>query len=102
MRERIGQALGEKLSENPENAYLLRQQMLLPSAQICTMDSFCNTLVKQYFHELDIAPDFRLADDSERRALEDTVLVLKSCTQTEAILFRIFPICLCSVLPTEP
>lgn len=74
MRERIGQALGERLSEKPENAYLLRQQMLLPSAQICTMDSFCNTLVKQYFHELDIAPDFRLADDSERRALEDAVL----------------------------
>ncbi len=74
MRERIGAALGNRLAEDPENAYLLRQQMLLPSAQICTMDSFCNTLVKQYFHELDIAPDFRLADDSERRALEEEVL----------------------------
>ena len=74
MRERIGAALGNRLAGDPENAYLLRQQMLLPSAQICTMDSFCNTLVKQYFHELDIAPDFRLADDSERRALEEEVL----------------------------
>lgn len=79
MRERIGAALRERLKEEPENAYLLRQQMLLPSAQICTMDSFCNTLVKQYFHELDIAPDFRLADDSERRALEDEVL--SACTE---------------------
>lgn len=79
MRERIGAALRERLSEDPENAYLLRQQMLLPSAQICTMDSFCNTLVKQYFHELNIAPDFRLADDSERRALEEDVL--SACTE---------------------
>ncbi len=76
MRERIGAALGKRLAEDPENAYLLRQQMILPSAQICTMDSFCNTLVKQYFHELDIAPDFRLADDSERRALEEEVLTV--------------------------
>lgn len=74
MRERIGTALGQRLAEDPENNHLLRQQMLLPSAQICTMDSFCNTLVKQYFHELDITPDYRLADDSERRALEEEVL----------------------------
>lgn len=80
MRERIGKALGERLSGDPENTYLLRQQMLLPSAQICTMDSFCNTLVKQYFHELDIAPDFRLADDSECRALEEEVL--SACVET--------------------
>lgn len=80
MRERIGAALGERLANDPENAYLLRQQILLPSAQICTMDSFCNALVKQYFHELDIAPDFRLADDSERRALEEDVL--SACVET--------------------
>ncbi len=80
MRERIGAALLEQLSENPDNAYLLRQQMLLPSAQICTMDSFCNSLVKRYFHELDISPDFRLADDSERKALEEEVLT--ACVET--------------------
>lgn len=70
MRERIGKALERELQKDPSNAYLLRQQMLLPSAEICTMDSFCNALVKRYFHELDISPDFRILEDSERRALE--------------------------------
>lgn len=71
MRERIGQALADCLAQDPENAYLLRQQILLPSAEICTMDSFCNTLVKQQFHALGISPDFRILDDSERRAMEE-------------------------------
>ncbi len=70
MRERIGKALSACLAQDPENAYLLRQQILLPCAEICTMDSFCNALVKQHFHTLGIAPDFRMLDDSERRAME--------------------------------
>ncbi len=71
MRERIGKALRAELQKDPTNSYLLRQQMLLPSAEICTMDSFCNALVKRYFHALDISPDFRILEDSERRALEE-------------------------------
>ena len=71
MRERIGKALEAELAKKPNSTYLLRQQMLLSSAQICTMDSFCSTLVKTYFHEADISPDFRILDDSERRAMEE-------------------------------
>ena len=70
MRERIGKALSARLAEDPENAYLLRQQILLPCAEICTMDSFCNALVKRQFHTLGISPDFRILDDSERSAVE--------------------------------
>lgn len=74
MRERIGKALEDCLTKDPENAYLLRQQIVLPSAEICTMDSFCNALVKRHFHKLGISPDFRILDDSERRALEEDVV----------------------------
>ena len=35
------------------------------------MEIFCNTLVKQQFHALGISPDFRILDDSERRAMEE-------------------------------
>lgn len=80
MRERIGKALETELAKHPNSAYLLRQQMLLPAAQICTMDSFCNTLVKTYFHEADVSPDFRILDDSERRAMEEETA--QSCLQT--------------------
>ena len=54
--------------------------MLLPAAEICTIDSFCSTVVKRYFHELGIAPDFRMLDDSERAALEDEVVT--NCINT--------------------
>lgn len=83
MRERIGKALEDCLMNDPENAYLLRQQIVLPSAEICTMDSFCNALVKRQFHALGISPDFRILDDSERRALEEDVV-----SQCVAVLYE--------------
>lgn len=65
MRERISDALKEKIRLEPDNAYLREQEMLLPDADICTMDSFCNSLVKENFRLLDISPDFKKIDDSE-------------------------------------
>lgn len=64
MRERIALALEEKIKENPNSSYLAQQQMLLPDAQICTIDSFCNSLVKENFHLLDVSPDFQIIDGS--------------------------------------
>ena len=69
MRERINEALDKKIKENPENSFLREQQMLLPDAQICTIDSFCNSLVKENFHFLDISPDFGIIDDSQHSIL---------------------------------
>ncbi len=65
MRERIGEALAKRIAENPKDARLIRQQMLLPFARICTIDSFCNELVRENFHLLDIGPDFKILDESE-------------------------------------
>ena len=69
MRERIGIALSKELKKNPTNSHLLRQQMLLPSANICTIDSFCNDLVKENFQMLNINPDFKIIDDGQRSIL---------------------------------
>ena len=74
MRERIGKALEDCLAKDPENAYLIRQQILLPSAEICTIDSFCSSLVKEHFHALGIAPNFRILDNSECSSLEAETL----------------------------
>lgn len=65
MRERIAASLEEKIKENPDNGFLTEQQMLLPGAMICTIDSFCNTLVRENFHILDISAEYRIADESE-------------------------------------
>ncbi|MBR3817386.1 MAG: helicase-exonuclease AddAB subunit AddA [Clostridia bacterium] len=65
MRERIAKAVSELLRKDPGNARLIRQQMLLSEAKICTIDSFCSSLVKENFELLDISPDFRTADEGE-------------------------------------
>lgn len=78
MRERISAAISARLAARPDDARLLRQQMLLPSAAICTIDSFCNDLVRENFHKLDLSPDYKILDASEITLLRseaiDTVL----------------------------
>lgn len=71
MKERIAAKLDESLAKNPGSIHLQRQRMLLQSAQICTMHSFCGKLVRENFHTLGIAPDFRIADDNEIALLSE-------------------------------
>ncbi len=65
MRERIGAALEEKLLERPGNDHLQRQALLLHSARITTIDSFCLSVIQNYFHDIDLDPVFRVADEEE-------------------------------------
>lgn len=76
MRERIALSLEEKVRENPGNSYFTQQQMLLPGAQICTIDSFCNFLVRENFHTLGISPEYRIADETERILMEQEAVDL--------------------------
>ncbi|MBQ9119322.1 MAG: helicase-exonuclease AddAB subunit AddA [Lachnospiraceae bacterium] len=74
MKERIGAAL-EKLREaQPENEHLQRQSLLLHNAQISTIDSFCLSVIQNYFHEIDLDPVFRIADTDELTLLEHEVM----------------------------
>lgn len=70
MRSRLSRALDERLKTDPENRHLQQQKMLLPSARICTIDSFCGSLVREHFDKLGISPDFRMLDDSESNILQ--------------------------------
>lgn len=65
IRERLNSALSKKIQADKTNNYLKRQQMMLPTAQIYTMDQFFNSLVKENFHSLGITPDYRILDDGE-------------------------------------
>jgi ATP-dependent helicase/nuclease subunit A len=65
MKDRLSRALGEMIRSTPDNAGLIRQQRLLQKAKICTVDSFCSSLVKEFFYLLDIDRGFRVADDGE-------------------------------------
>ena len=71
MKERISAELQKKLERDPWDAGLRRQALLLKKAQICTIDSFCSRLVRDHFYQLGIAPDFRIADESELKIISD-------------------------------
>ncbi len=69
LRERISSALDTACEQNPENVRLRRQQLCLPSAKICTIDSYCSELVRQNAHKLGIKGDFRVCEENERALL---------------------------------
>lgn len=82
MREKIGAAILKRLSEDPTDRHLRRQYMLLPFAKICTIDSFCNDLVRENFHALGISPDYSLLDN-------ETAVIMKNDV-CEAMLERTY------------
>lgn len=65
MKQRISHRLWELSKEQPGNTRLARQQLLLESAQISTVHSFCVSLVRGYFQILGIPAEFRVADQRE-------------------------------------
>ncbi len=74
MRQRIEKALSERCAAEPDNIALLRQQLLISSADICTIDSFCIKLVRNHFDKLGISPDFAIADRNTEREIHRTVM----------------------------
>ncbi len=74
MRERILDAIYKKLEEEPQNVHLQRQLTLLPKASICTIHSFCLDVIHNYFYEIDLASNFRIADTVEIDLLKQEVL----------------------------
>ena len=80
MRGRLSKRLGERIAENPEDARLQRQQMLLPTAHISTIHGFCGAFLREHFDKAGISPRFRIAEDTEtvllkKEALEETLEV---------------------------
>ena len=82
MSERIGirlqQAIAAELDrEKPDRrlvSRLERQVILLSGASISTIDSFCQSIIKNNFSALDLDPKFRVADENELLLLQQDVL----------------------------
>ena len=74
LRARIGQALLRRSQQEPANAALRRQRMLLQRAPICTIDAFCLDLLRKHFQALDIPPDFSPADAGSIEILRSSAL----------------------------
>ncbi len=65
MRERILDAIYQKMEEEPENRNLQKQITLLNKASICTIHSFCLEVIRNHFYEIDTSANFRIADTAE-------------------------------------
>ena len=75
MRDRISDALKEAVSIDEENAdYLRRQILLLPTADICTIDSFCSKIVRENFSLAGVGVDYKLLDEKDSAQMMEECL----------------------------
>lgn len=74
MRQRIRDALELRAEEEPENAHLQRQLVLIHNAPITTIHSFCLQVLRSHFHMIGLDPGFRIADEGEMLLLRQDVL----------------------------
>ncbi len=74
MKQRIAKRLWELSQQEPGNTRLARQQLLLESAQISTIHSFCSTLIRGYFQYLRLPAEFRIGEERELEVLRMRVI----------------------------
>lgn len=74
MSRRITARLEQAVRENPDNGYIKEQLMLLPSASITTIDSFCGNLAREYFFELGISASYKIAEPGDIAVMQRTAM----------------------------
>ena len=70
LKKRISKKLSEMIENNPFDINLKRQQILLRRANIGTIHSFCNNIVKDNFYRLNISPNFKISENGEISVLK--------------------------------
>ncbi|MBN1391224.1 MAG: helicase-exonuclease AddAB subunit AddA [Sedimentisphaerales bacterium] len=73
MRARIGEQLKDAFLESGDK-HLRLQLMLLQSADISTIHSFCKRLITEFFYKLGLDPTFGIIDGDEARLLKTEAL----------------------------
>ena len=74
LRDRITQTLNQRLSQNPEDRRLRRQQLLVCRAHIGTIHSFCAALLRENCHALGLPPRFTVLEEERAETLRRNVL----------------------------
>lgn len=74
MRQRILDAIYQKLEEEPEDEHMQRQLTLISKASICTIHAFCLEIIKNHFYNIEVSPNFRIGDTTEMEILKQEVL----------------------------
>jgi len=74
MRERILRAITKVAEQEPDNEYIQKQITYIHNAKISTIDSFCQSVVRDNFNKIDIDPSFRMANENELELIKQDVL----------------------------
>ncbi len=74
LRGKIAAKLSERIAQDPENRHLQQQLQRLYLTKISTVHAFCGDILREYAYKLDIAGDFRVADENECREIRAQVV----------------------------
>lgn len=74
LKVRLTTALQDVLRADSHNENAVRQLSLMPNAKICTIDSFCNNLVRENFYELGINQNFMISSEAKDTVMQETAL----------------------------
>ena len=74
LRAKIAARVAQALADDPDNRHLQRQLTRVYLAQISTVHSFCQSILRQYAAEAGLPADFRVADEQQAAALRAEIL----------------------------
>ncbi len=74
LRERISAAIRHAAEENPESARLEEQLLRVKDAKICTINSFCNDILRISAEDVGLCPNYRIAEGAEAAIIADGIL----------------------------
>lgn len=74
MKEKLLKKLEEAQAQYPESEHIAKQNMLIQSADITTIDSFCLNIVREYFSCLDLDPAVGIGDPGMLEMLKYDVM----------------------------
>lgn len=70
LKKRLDDKLRTLINERPDDRYLLKQQILLQSARISTINSFCFDLIRDNAGDNGITSGFTVLDDTDNKVLK--------------------------------
>lgn len=90
LRGRIMDEIALRLAQDPDNRRLRRQSALCQRAQIGTIDSFCQSFLRENCHVAGLSPEFRVIEEDRAEAIKASVLerVMDECYEAPDEGFR--------------
>ncbi len=73
MKEKLSSSLTEAYAETGDK-YIAEQISEVSASDISTVHSFCSKLIRNYFFEADVSPDYAIADEKQAFTLKQTAV----------------------------